>query len=141
MGLATAHLAAGQLDRARDCGREAQDLARQAGYRLLEARAGLALAQIHRARNEPDEALRHARHALALNRDTGHRLGLARTHLCSVTCCTTPAPPTTAKTTGGRHCTCSRTSACPRPTTSGPSSGHDPEVVARAATIGFVIRR
>jgi len=58
---------------------QALELAREAGYRILEGHARSALAEIQLACGRPDQAVEHAREALAVHRKTGHRLGEART--------------------------------------------------------------
>jgi len=59
--------------------RQALALTRAAGYRGLEGLALTALTRILRCRNEFAQALEHGEQALAIHRETGHRLGEART--------------------------------------------------------------
>jgi len=54
-------------------------LARAAGYRLLEGNASTALAEIELILGQRDHAAERAGQALAIHRETGHRLGEART--------------------------------------------------------------
>jgi DNA-binding SARP family transcriptional activator/tetratricopeptide (TPR) repeat protein len=80
LGLATAHLDGGRPDLARPFAEQALALARNGGYRVLEAEALAALA----AAADPDEtqqATDYARTALAIHEQTGYRLGQANTHL------------------------------------------------------------
>jgi len=60
---------------------EALAIARQARYRLLEGDALTALAGTHLSRGEHKAAADFAVQAIAIHTETGHRLGLARTHL------------------------------------------------------------
>jgi tetratricopeptide (TPR) repeat protein len=59
--------------------REALGLARAAGYRGLEGRALTALTRLLHRRGETEQAAGCGRQALEIHRDTGHRLGEART--------------------------------------------------------------
>lgn len=79
IGLATANRHVGRLEVAAEPAVQAQRLAGEAGYRILEGHAGSALAEIQLACGRPDQAVEHAREALAVHRETGHRLGEART--------------------------------------------------------------
>jgi DNA-binding SARP family transcriptional activator/tetratricopeptide (TPR) repeat protein len=54
-------------------------LAERAGYRALQGQAMTVLADLHLAQHKPADAVEFARHALAIHRETGHRLGAART--------------------------------------------------------------
>jgi Flp pilus assembly protein TadD len=54
-------------------------VARQAGYRLLEGRALATVAGIRLDRNDVDQAIHDANEAVAVHRETGDRLGEART--------------------------------------------------------------
>src|SRR5205814_8138086 len=65
-------------DKALGYAQRALTVAGQAGYRVLEGHAHVALAGIHLDGASPDRAVAHARQALDLHRDTGHRLGQAR---------------------------------------------------------------
>jgi DNA-binding SARP family transcriptional activator/tetratricopeptide (TPR) repeat protein len=65
-------------DKALGYAQRALTVASQAGYRVLEGHAHIALAGIHLGGAGPDRAVAHARQALDLHRDTGHRLGQAR---------------------------------------------------------------
>jgi DNA-binding SARP family transcriptional activator/tetratricopeptide (TPR) repeat protein len=65
-------------DRALGYAQRALTVASQAGYRILEGHAHVALAGIHLDGAALDRAVEHARQALDLHRDTGHRLGQAR---------------------------------------------------------------
>jgi tetratricopeptide (TPR) repeat protein len=73
----------GALDRDRDHGRarhhadEALDLARDRGYRVLEGRALVALAELERAEGNSDDARKLAESGLAIHRETGYRRGQA----------------------------------------------------------------
>jgi tetratricopeptide (TPR) repeat protein len=78
VGLATANRHLDRLDQAKEQAVQALELAREAGYRILEGHARSALAEIQLACGRPDQAVEHAREALAVHRKTGHRLGEAR---------------------------------------------------------------
>ena len=80
-GLSSAYRQLGDLDQARAHGREALARARQGGYRVLEGQALTALAETELAGPDADGtgARDLAEEALAVHRETGHRLGLART--------------------------------------------------------------
>jgi tetratricopeptide (TPR) repeat protein len=58
---------------------QALAVAGEVGYRMLVGRAGTVLAAIHLAGNRVDRCVAAAREALAIHRETGHRLGEART--------------------------------------------------------------
>jgi DNA-binding SARP family transcriptional activator len=58
---------------------EALDLARRAGYRMLEGQALTALAGLALRYGDAAEAVRQGERALVVHRETGHRLGEART--------------------------------------------------------------
>src|SRR5262249_8140186 len=60
-------------------GQQALYTARVAGHRMLEGHAPAGLADTRRALHRPDQAVHHAEQALAIHRETGYRLGLART--------------------------------------------------------------
>jgi tetratricopeptide (TPR) repeat protein len=79
VGLATANRHLDRLDQATEHAMQALELAREAGYRIVEGHAGSALAEIQLACGRPGQAVEHAREALAVHRETGHRLGEART--------------------------------------------------------------
>jgi tetratricopeptide (TPR) repeat protein/DNA-binding SARP family transcriptional activator len=57
---------------------QALALAEREGYRALQGQATTALAEILLALGRPADAVEHARRALAIHRETGHRLGEAR---------------------------------------------------------------
>ncbi len=59
--------------------RQALELARRTGYRMLAGHALTAQAAAEQALGQPAPAVRTARTALAVHRETGHRLGAART--------------------------------------------------------------
>jgi tetratricopeptide (TPR) repeat protein len=59
--------------------RRALVLAERAGFRALRGQAMTVIAEIHLARRRRDDAIEHATHALAIHRETGDRLGEART--------------------------------------------------------------
>ncbi|HEU4421674.1 MAG TPA: BTAD domain-containing putative transcriptional regulator [Pilimelia sp.] len=73
-GLATAH-----RPRGRDYAHEALAVARQAGFRIVEADALTVLADIELTGGDADGAVGLAHRALAAHRETGHRVGAART--------------------------------------------------------------
>jgi hypothetical protein len=76
IGLAVAHRCLDELDQARTCADDALTVTRRVGYRMLEGRALTARAA---AEPEAHRAAALARRAAAIHRETGHRLGLART--------------------------------------------------------------
>jgi hypothetical protein len=79
VGLATANRHLDRLDQATEQAVQVLELARGAGYRIVEGHAGSALAEVQLACGRPGQAAEHAREALAVHRETGHRLGEART--------------------------------------------------------------
>jgi tetratricopeptide (TPR) repeat protein len=80
VGLAVAHRHAGQPDRASSYAGIAISLTRRAG-RVLEGQALAAAAAVHLDQDEFDLALHRGRQAATLYRETGHRLGEARSLL------------------------------------------------------------
>ncbi len=77
-------------------------LTRQAGFRLLEGYALTAFAGIRLAQDLPDHAREQGEQALAVHTDTGHRLGLAQTHLLLARVAQRSADPRGAREHGSR---------------------------------------
>jgi tetratricopeptide (TPR) repeat protein/transcriptional regulator with XRE-family HTH domain len=80
LGLAVTHLGE-HADRTSVLARRALTIARRHEYRMLEGRAHTCLARIHLLRGDPRRGARLGWQALAIHRETGHRLGEARTLL------------------------------------------------------------
>ncbi len=80
IGIAAAHQPTRPAD-ARTAIRHALTLTRALRYRVLEGQALTTCAGIEEQLGEKGQAVALATHALAIHRDTGHRLGRARTHL------------------------------------------------------------
>ncbi|HUR02618.1 MAG TPA: tetratricopeptide repeat protein [Nonomuraea sp.] len=78
IGLADAARGLGKAEAA-SFAEQALQIARTRSFRILEGLAHSALADIALAAGESTEAVRQARLALEIHRDTGHRLGAART--------------------------------------------------------------
>jgi DNA-binding SARP family transcriptional activator len=69
----------GRSDEALACAHQALTLARQSGCRVLEGHALTTLADVYLNLDHPERAADYAEQALAIHRETGHRLGQART--------------------------------------------------------------
>jgi DNA-binding SARP family transcriptional activator len=82
--LATARFHLGQLAQSHEDVEAALSIARRYGYRVLEGQALTTLAEVY-AGADPARAFEYAERALAVHIETGHRLGLARTHAVTTT--------------------------------------------------------
>jgi len=78
LGLAAAYLAKGEAASALSVTMEVLTLTRLAGYRLREGQALYLMAQSQSAGGDRESAWRNARAALEIHRDTGYRLGCAK---------------------------------------------------------------
>jgi DNA-binding SARP family transcriptional activator len=78
-GMSAAHRRLDQAEPALACARQALSVARAGGFRGLAGYALTALAELGLRTGDIPAALDHARAAAALHRETGQRLGLART--------------------------------------------------------------
>jgi tetratricopeptide (TPR) repeat protein/transcriptional regulator with XRE-family HTH domain len=78
IGLSEAHRSFGEMQEAAACAREALQISRAAGYRVLEGQAHVAAARAALDEGRHDVARKHAMSGIALQHETGHRLGEAR---------------------------------------------------------------
>lgn len=79
VGIAVTERCLGHHDIALNHAQQALDLAQRHQFGVVEGRALTALAEIHLDRGDRHTAARYAENALANHRETGHRLGEART--------------------------------------------------------------
>jgi DNA-binding SARP family transcriptional activator/tetratricopeptide (TPR) repeat protein len=78
VGLADAHLALAEHDEATLAAKRAYDRARELGYRILQGKAAIILAEVELARDNHTRAAAYASEALELHHATGHRPGAER---------------------------------------------------------------
>ncbi|GHH42320.1 AfsR/SARP family transcriptional regulator [Lentzea cavernae] len=78
VGLADAHLALAEHDEAAQAAKRAYHRARELGYRILQGKAAIILAETELARDNHTQAAAHAGEALELHNATGHRPGIER---------------------------------------------------------------
>jgi tetratricopeptide (TPR) repeat protein len=78
VGLADAHLTLAEHDEATLAAKRAYDRARELGYRILQGKAAIILAEAELARDNHARAAAYAGEALELHHATGHRPGAER---------------------------------------------------------------
>jgi hypothetical protein len=122
VGLATANRHLGRLDRAIELAMQALELAREAGYRILEGHAGSALAEIQLACGRPDQAAEHAARRSPSTARPGTGSAKLAPSASSATPSAAPREPTPRCRTGMRRSPSSPTPAQPpKPTPSATS--------------------